>query len=359
MVGDLGYFLDSEFLAIVWQTIIADDFKVLKHDQVLIDSYPQYRYAYLVARILSKALSSSGRMKLYLEGQVEKRIHFWFEKGLLKKGGRFLEDLINPILRFFVTLGPAHLDSPTSAIFRKQWQNPGFVPSPPEVELLERYGALDLFQKKKDFMESRPRWTRVRRQVRPAILAKIAALLLSVNHSTQQLLKPDGIISAKTYVSNEIYSPTDSQVQLLVETTPYPHMAIRIGDIVYTYSQNHLLVASSTEYMYSRELSKLSDNEPDVSGSTYLKENTIGRLPRSVQVITLHLGKAKRREVKRYLELQSGKRYTNYTCAHDCSTMALKALGMENQLFDQSPSMVAMLFSMRMTLNDPWLKTFS
>jgi hypothetical protein len=68
--------------------------------------------------------------------------------------------------------------------------------------------------------------------------------------------------------------------------------------------------------------------------------------------VTLKVGKEKRDAVQRYLEMQVGKRYKNVTMVNDCSTMTLRALGMENMFYDQSPNGVAMILAAKKTGGD-------
>jgi hypothetical protein len=268
------------------------------------------------ALLVNRPVQAVKKVSQFVEGQSGPVFHFKNEDGLAKQTLRLAEDVANPSLR---TLFPGllnHLDSPTTAIFRKQWRKPNYDPSPEEKTILQKYGALELFEAKKDFMAKHPKWSATRKFLGDAFsVAAKAIWLLALNNTAQQLSGSKDCVDNEKYSTDPKCGPADDEVQLLVETVPFPHMAIRVGDRVYSYGVSHVQVTSASEYVLARELDEIIERQAPQGQNARDARSAIPKVlanwfkdqPRSIQVVTLKIGTEKRKEIKHFLEMQAWK----------------------------------------------------
>jgi len=269
------------------------------------------------------------------------------------KSLRGLQELGGALEYFFSPLPIRFVKAPTSLIFRKLWKDPQYTPSVEERVILKKYKSEKVFDEKKAFMAKWPRWVKFQRAVVWARRVALgASLALALNHGFQLGAHP---ISQSEYLNSPNYVLASNQVQLINEVVPFPHTSIRIGDKVYSYGYTHLSVKTPSEYFASRKdwEGAFVEEAKEASSSAHPTQAltaALGKLPRSVQVITLNLKQSERDSLKRDLEMATGDRYYNVTLVNDCTTMVLRALERNtsihlNRLIDASPSQVAFYFS--------------
>ncbi len=151
--------------------------------------------------------------------------------------------------------------------------------------------------------------------------------------------------------TEEILEPlADDEIQLIDETLPFPHLAIRIGDRVYSYGTNQVSITPARIYLDSRFASEIEGKRPG-----WLARN------RAVHVATLKLDPSEVSALRRHLELQNGKIYRNLTLINDCSTMIVRAIESHTSVrigkaIDPSPTAVMASFAYRKAAGDPIVK---
>jgi hypothetical protein len=180
----------------------------------------------------------------------EQGIHFPYEQGLKAKalrGGqelaKFLELFISPLPVSFVKL-------PTDGIFLKLWRSGDYEPTADEWAQLDRYKLRQIFVQKRSFMQRHPYWVRVQQAFvygRRTLIA--ASLALALNHGIHAGVP----IDRATYMNDARYQLGPTQIQLLNESVPFPHTAIRMGDKVYSYGYTHLNVRPVSQYLMNKE----------------------------------------------------------------------------------------------------------
>jgi len=286
----------------------------------------------------------------YFQPQAE-IVHFPYEKTYALKVLRALGGLYR-LVQWASPVPLPDLKTPTGSIFKKQWQDPSYAPTTTEVEVLKKYKALETFEEKKDFMSQHPKWTTFRKWIQKGAKAFVTVnLILALN---QSLHMSGGMVDVNTYLNDPGMRPQDSQVQLIVDVVPFPHMAIRNGDKIYSYGVSHMTVRPVTTYMRADEINKIyaeQFKETDTRGPIKRIIGKLVDLPRSAQVITLNLTPQERHRLKRDLEMSTGMHYHNNTMVNDCATMVFRALRKDTSvsvspLIDSFPSEIAMYFSM-------------
>lgn len=294
-------------------------------------------------------------------------MHFLNEEGPLLKTLRFFEDVANPVLRSAFPGLLNRLDGPTRGIFRKLSRDPAYELTPDEAAILKKYNNYLLYNRLKTLARRFPQSTWLLRTAGDVSdsIAK-AIWLITITHLAQQLGDDDKFLGLEEFADGKQKVTADDEIQLLNETFPIPHMAIRIDDRVYSYGQTHLQVTSLAEYLLADSLpaaldlqkgewAELAEEKNEESSSSRLSEtiqDAVKGVSRNIQVVTLKVGKQKKDEVRRYLELNAWKQYHNETFVNDCSTMSLRAIGQESKWIDPSPSSVMMCFSILKTFGD-------
>ncbi|MBY0370893.1 hypothetical protein K2X33_09420 [bacterium] len=332
-------------------------------------------------RVLQNAYAA---VRPYLAGRDGKLFHFDAETGI-SKAVSLAQDLGKHAWNWGFP-GIYRWETQTDAVFRKLWKKPDYKPSPAEWALLKKHGMADRFRQRAQFLQTHPRFRLGRRGLEHATNAGLKALwglVLNYHHH----LNAEPALSLENYVDQGDHAPAEDEVQLLLETVPFPHMAIRIGKTVYNYGLTNLNEVSLQEYMSpSYVVKQLQDPQAvrslfEAQGltgkalearmeefrKTHPQEqpsfvqkmllgvadpNALGQLARTVHVITLKIGKKEREELQTKLALDVGKRYFNVTSVNDCSTMTLRALGKDFGVLDASPSTAGMLFALKKSLGD-------
>ncbi len=251
---------------------------------------------------------------------------------------------------------PKRVSSEMDAIFLQLEKNPNLELTSENRSILSNDKALEAYEARTSFLKNAP-WAPqyIARPIKTVqrIVSRVS-LVLALYLSGLPQLGQQGLISIADFLSRPEYQLGDQQIQILSETAPIPHLAIRIHDRVYSYGFTSMLVRPVSSYLTERELeleqarSSPTSNWDDVWNQEMVRA-------RSVEVLTLNLSKEEVNRLQFYLAMQKYKTYQNFTFANDCSSMIAKALN-ENtsihvpEVVDPSPAMMMMyLVSTEMT----------
>jgi hypothetical protein len=253
-----------------------------------------------------------------------------------KAGGVVLQASENS-LRFLMPWPTGFFD-PAARIYAKQNGNADYQLTSSEKNYLSlRPGSLTLFEKRKEFLKKHPWWSFVSKSTRTLRLFLSSAALMVAAEQTSEM-------SANTVVFSEFQKQSENpseleKVQFLVETVPFPHTAIRIGRRVYSFGRQYNSSISLYEYLNANQEGKTKG------------------LKRSVRVIDLHLTATERAQLRRDLEMSTGKDYLNITGVNDCSSMIVRALERNTnirvpKLIDPYPTTTVTYLGLRRLLGD-------
>jgi hypothetical protein len=256
---------------------------------------------------------------------------------LAKGVGAFAGDFFTPFpLRAVI---PEKWFTKTGPIFVALEKNADRALSDSERKLLEEYGALEKYYARQKLLKENPKWFKglhVAKTTRRWAIAGVT--VLAVGAAVLQSAWGDGTVDVETLLNDPKYALGDHQVQLINETLPFPHLAIRIGDEVFSYGVDRMTMTRASEYL------SVQIGKEEAGVGAFLKRQ------RSVQVITLDLDDERVLRLRRHLALHTQKRYENVTLMNDCSTMVARALQSEAsvkipKMIDPSPSSVILYFA--------------
>lgn len=271
-------------------------------------------------------------------------------KDLVVGVGMFAGNVLSPVpLRVIL---PGRWFRATDPIFRALEKNPARELLPKEVDLLRKYGALEVYEKRRLALLANPKWYKGVHIVDGVAKWAIAgAAAVAIGAAFVQSAWGDGTLSVEELLNDPQFALESGQIQLINETVPFPHLAIRIGDEVFSYGVEQMTMTRAKDYLTQN----LKGGE--VKGALpRLMAYVRGR--RSVQVTTLNLDEASVLRLRRYLALQTQKRYQNVTFMNDCSTMIARALRSEAgvkipNLIDPSPSSMTLYFAQERIFGNP------
>jgi hypothetical protein len=285
----------------------------------------------------------------------------WSKLPFTQKASVFILGILRGVGGTFKTTADLFLPWPlpvfnkNAIIYNKQLTNPDYAPSPIETNYLNKSsGGLRAFENRREWLRQHKWWLFIGRTTSRA--KKIAALtVLSLTIQQAYLLEMntetfDSFLSSQNSYENPI-------VQILVETTPFPHAAIRIGDRVYSYGVSHMTSSSIYEYLAS----PITEVPPTAMKSALQMELSAiwsAASQRSVKAVDLHLDPQVVLQMRRELELSTAKTYKNITGVNDCATMIARILSRDTGLkiptaLDPYPITAAAYLSLRSVLGDP------
>jgi hypothetical protein len=292
-------------------------------------------------------------------------LDFVTAKGAKKKALYLLQSFYNGPLKFILLI-PPQIDlpggqTPTDKIFKKLWKNRDYEPTQLEWGVLADLRATKAFQERKAFLNEHRGWVMARRLTDYVIGALLVSQILQAINWGIQSAEVGSFVPVETFLNDPRYALNDHQVRLFNETVPFPHMAIEIDGLVYSYGQTHMTVRTTREYLLTeriRDVILAEKGEPEPEKGFLEKAIAfvgMDKLERSVQSVTLNLTREDRNQLKRTLEMNTGKRYRNHTLTLDCSSMVVKALSTSTETFvpfivDPSPSSVLMYLANLKTL---------
>ncbi|WP_413584932.1 hypothetical protein [Bdellovibrio sp. HCB274] len=277
---------------------------------------------------------------------------FMTAPGAKEKSLRFVQSMYNGPLKYMLLI-PHGIDlpgglTPTQKIFKKLWRNPKYLPNAAEFTTLKKYKAENIFKERQDFLNEHRTWVKIRRVADYALNAIVAVSLIEAYNWYEQLSDPSATAESMDFLDNPKYQLAADEVRVYNETVPFPHMAIEMDGLVYSYGQTHMTVKTTREYVLS-EVIQEGMTQGQTAEQTLLQKSIgwtgLNKTERVMQTARLKLGQEQKNKLKRYLEMQTGKRYRNHTLAMDCATMVVKALKEQAQteipaIIDPSPSQV-------------------
>lgn len=159
------------------------------------------------------------------------------------------------------------------------------------------------------------------------------------------------LLDASTVVA-QVLPLKNSQVQILNETAPFPHTAIRIGNMVFSHG-----VESLTQTPVDFYLKRNLVNGQGQGGVPSFKEktsvqNSFAGLQRGVDSVILNLDPATVLQMRDFLMEQNAKIYNNKTFVNSCATMIVRVLkeqgvSVSMPLLDASPSILLAQLSLQ------------
>lgn len=304
-------------------------------------------------------------------------------RGLLAAGLSITQNIPVPLFKFLLPF-PVPGRWGRGAVYRvyeKLWID-SFVPlTALEKKLLKKNDSYEHYLLLKNYYIRYPVAKKIRRGVsHTANAARIVTEVAVIVYAYEQM--KGGLLSSEEFLNDQQYQLKDNQVQLLIDIVPFPHVAIRVGNIVYSYGQEHMTGSGVYRYIENRKIhdaiTRMKKREGikdkvmpapttykaklfalfDSTTDYLIEKSGLAKLPKSMQIITINLSKENRDNLKRHLVMQTGKRYKNSTFVNDCLTMVLRALEKEsdfnftNRLWDASPSQTGMLLAMLKAAGD-------
>jgi hypothetical protein len=262
------------------------------------------------------------------------------------------------------------------AIYRKVWKNPEVVLEESERAILAARQMTESLEDFRVLLRENPRSVKTRKILETSATAALgvgsaAGIIHFVNQAGE------GVVSSRDFLSDSKHRLGEWQIQLLNETVPFPHLAVRMGERVYSYGESHMTVTSVVHYLEEQKFAELWRRQnPELAGERSGEEKAgsssrslssallkiseatgLSSLPRSVQIVTLNLDPEDYKRLRSYLEDQTGKRYHNVTFVNDCATMITRALEKNttfrfSRLLDASPSQIVMALSVMKASGD-------
>jgi hypothetical protein len=218
-------------------------------------------------------------------------------------------------------------------IFDKLAGDPNYLPTDSESKELEKFNLQEAYERRARFTRDHPIWTGFRRGVAKTVSAIVlASTLIAANHTLQ--------VTAETFRPADYVKIAGSrsaagEVDILVDLSVLPHLAVQIDGKVYSYGQANNSTPTVGQYFGA------------------LKE---ANAPTNVQVVRLNLSLAEKSRLKRELELSAFKEYLNITGINDCASMIAQALKRNTDVeiprfISASPSQFVMYLSLLKSLN--------
>lgn len=259
--------------------------------------------------------------------------------------GSTLRGIYNDGLRFLSPIPLPEILHPVNQIFARLWKNPKYIATAEDLALLERYGATEQFHERQSFLLSHPRWRQTHRVIAAGLGgAMVTTTLLAVAQANE--------MAEHTYSASEFLALPSEQndgapiVQLLIETTPFPHTSLRIGDTVYSYGYTNLTAGTLANFlanMLDPSKTTTTATTPDMpfkdgaesqGGAAVSVTVAMGHIttrlaknaPRSIRVVEIHLPINEISNLRKDLESKLGMTYANQVMINDCSTMVVRAL---------------------------------
>lgn len=240
-------------------------------------------------------------------------------------------------------------------IFFALLKDPRYVPTPAEVEHLKANNLLATFTNRKNFLLSHPNAPKV--QATLAYTKTALSSLGTVAAANQAYQMQKNLLTQDEYLEQSSEDENGNpKVELLVETTPFPHTALRIGNTVYSYGQEYMTATHFASYMSTMPPANASSSA-DRDFLRWLGDSLREKAERSVRVVPLKLDKAVIEKLQRDLTLNTQKRYHNRTLVNDCATMIKRALEANGAIsipaaIDAYPSASAAYLGLLHTLGD-------
>ncbi len=158
-------------------------------------------------------------------------------------------------------------------------------------------------------------------------------------------------LTVEEYLDQKTRSLAEDEIQLILNPTLVPHIAIRIGNEVFNFGADGFSIQSLELHFLERPLRRqMQTNEPLWSKDTDLIFSD------SRQIVTLKLDSARVKKLRTRLSNFSYQSWANWPLIHDCVTLVSKFLSEVGVkipwVLDSSPSQVFMQFAAQKVLQD-------
>ncbi|MBL7663679.1 MAG: hypothetical protein JNM93_00995 [Bacteriovoracaceae bacterium] len=256
---------------------------------------------------------------------------------------------------------------PLYLIYRQLWHQPDRILSMRQISVLSKYNAIAHYQATKKFLLENPKKAKTRIWAMHFMEAGKYLTLSALSITIYELLQNEAE-SKEEFLQSEASALKRNQVQLLENTTPFPHIALRINNTVYSYGVTHMTATPVQYYMntqmftneYGRKEKEEKLNSAERSSNELAK--TVAPLldkylDESYIVTTIQLTNEEYVRLQTYYESNVGKRYKNYTMVNDCGSMIGRAFNSQTdfyipQIVDASPGQFSMYLAMSKNFGD-------
>lgn len=305
-----------------------------------------------LSRTLDRAAAIHAKIRPYLQSEVRVP-HLRHERDLSERSLRLLQMIYNRPIQILSPLSTQRVlpwEAPANKVMMKLWRNRNYKPTRSEWAILKKYKAADAFRSRRTFLQKHPNWHRFRKTAIALSRSYLAAIFLL--HSFFAEEAADNTQTVSDYLKAE--DGDEFRVEILNETTPFPHIAIRVGKRVYSYGFERMTALSLSEYLTLPE----TDSEKSA-----LRKWSEKHLPRSIQSVQLKLSPAEANALRLELESHRGKVYKNMTMVNDCASMIARALSKTTSVhipweIDASPATMFTYLIMLKIKNDPRIGIF-
>ncbi len=225
-------------------------------------------------------------------------------------------------------------------LFEQVFRNPEWIFDPAlnpkasvkDWEIIQKYGLAAELEEFRASMREYHKSYRAHRYVRTA------TDLLVLGTTTSALVHAAELeANARSLEDYRAIPLREGEIQILSETVPFPHLALRMGSEVYSYGVEHFSKSSVSEYLSPKSAPPGEAKEAGERNSSAralgsflsgaYKATGWGEQPRSVQVASIYLKPDEYLRLKRSLEMKVGNYYDNTTFVNDCATMIDRAIG--------------------------------
>lgn len=254
----------------------------------------------------------------------------------------------------FLIPSPVPLIGKENKLLNKQLSDPDYQLTNEDLNTLGNdKTAIENFKLRGQFLKRYPWWTFIRQKSKQAVAASMALVFgLSLSQAVEM---EKNTVSTKDYVTAAQVISNVPTVQVLIETTPFPHTAIRIGNKVYSYGTTHMNAVSVAEYFREEPKNLRQDNQQGLRDDAITFSRNLAA--RSVRVIDLRLQPNEVYKLRTQLELETAKHYKNVTGVNDCATMIARALKENSNVkipivLDAYPTTMGSYLTLRHLLGD-------
>lgn len=239
----------------------------------------------------------------------------------------FARGIYNGPIRFFLGGLPPKLRSEAGQILNRVWWDPEVRLTEAENQVIDRAGLREMLERQRAFGREHPAWRKAKGVTWSA--RQLGALFVGIMFLLTLDQERESFGNMMTTEEYSLLAETDKPiVHLLIETVPFPHLALRIGSRVFSYGVSDFSATSVARYFSHLPTQGTGDERKDGALQRAIEAATrvFGIEDRTTRFVELNLSRQEADALRRDLEMQTGKTYQNYTGLNDCSSMIFRAL---------------------------------
>lgn len=238
--------------------------------------------------------------------------------------------MYNWVVRFFVPLPLKKMSTDVDKVFSKLWWNYDYSPTAQEVKLLKDKNLYEYFSHRQIMLQRNRALFRTRHALEYVKVAVLIFLSLFTYTQEYELWNNHSLVN-DWLLGPDFDSAGNPIVQLVLETTPYPHAAIRIGPNVYYYTSHALVKTNKVQYFKHDRflLDELrNDSSADSQWNKLLdKANEQGmNVDRTVRLVDLNLTRDQISKLNVDLTVQTHKVYDHFFKANESMYLLSRTL---------------------------------